>query len=92
MKSFVQVIRDIETAMGLPRRVLHGAELERRKSIRRSAYLAAPGRSGQTLDSLSIEFRRPGYGIAPDLFESVASRKLRADLPTGHCLSLADLD
>ena len=92
MAAFVKIIREVETAMGSPRRILHEAEIERRKAIRRSAYLAGPGRAGQTLRELTIEFRRPGYGIAPDAFDAFAERKLRGDLPAGHCLSLADLD
>ncbi len=60
MKAFVRVIRDVETAMGSPRRILHPEEIERRRAIRRSAFLAKPARAGQTPAELDIDFRRPG--------------------------------
>lgn len=92
MKDFVRIVRDTETAMGSPRRILHSEEIERRRAIRRSAFLAKPGRAGQSAGELAIEFRRPGHGIGPDQFETLDTQRLREDRPAGHCLQFSDFD
>lgn len=91
MHGFIQAIRDVETALGSHRRILHPAELDKRKRIRRSAYLQHGGRAGQKLSEVAVEFRRPGFGIAPDRYEELLTATLAADLPAGHCLALDDL-
>lgn len=91
LKRFVRVIRDVERALGLPRRVLHAEEEARRRMIRRSAHLEAPIRLGQKLGAAKVVFRRPGYGICGDAYESLLERTFRADLPAGHEITLADL-
>ncbi|MGE0254659.1 MAG: N-acetylneuraminate synthase family protein [Alphaproteobacteria bacterium] len=91
MKAFVQVMRDVQTALGGPRRVLHDEEKKRRRNIRRSVHLAADAAAGARLGDLPVEFRRPGHGIAPDLYETLADRTLVRPLPAGHRLDLTDL-
>lgn len=91
MALFVEHVRNLEIAMGSPRRYLHPAERERRDKVRRSAFLKAPACTGQALRDIEIEFRRPGTGIAPDLFEKLLDLRLTADLPAGHRLGLEDL-
>ena len=91
MTAFVETIRAIETALGASRRLMYPAELEKRKTMRRSAYLKDNSVTGQRLDDLNVEFRRPGHGITPDVFEMLAVARLKVDLPAGHMLSFADL-
>jgi len=91
MRGFIQTIRDVEAALGSNRRILHPAELEKRKRIRRSVYLQHEGRAGQKLRDVAVEFRRPGFGIAPDRYEELLDATLTHDLPAGHRLSLHDL-
>lgn len=91
MASFVRTIREVETAMGAPRRVLHAAERERRLNIRRSVYLPEGGKRGQRLGDVRVEFARPGTGVAPDEFERLRDHRLAADLKAGHRLALNDL-
>ena len=91
MAAFVQIIRDVETAIGEPRRILQPAEIERRASIRRSTFLAGDAKAGTQLGDAAVEFRRPGFGIGPDQYETLRDRALRNDLPKGHQLSFKDL-
>lgn len=91
MKAFVDAIRDLEVALGATRRVLQAAELEKRTQIRRSAFLRTAAARGARLAELDIDFRRPGHGIAPDVFETLADRSLGADVAAGHMLRLEDL-
>ena len=91
MAAFVKAMRDIETAMGTPRRILAPAEQTKRNAIRRSIFLAGPVKKGQTLRDAKIEFRRPGYGIGPDMYETLLDASFTADLPEGHRLNFSDL-
>jgi sialic acid synthase SpsE len=91
MAGFVRVIREVETAIGSPRRILHPEELDRRTAVRRATYLPTGGKAGDRLGDLDAEFRRPGNGIAPDLYETLADRTLASDLPAGHRLRFEDL-
>ncbi len=91
MAAFVRVIRDVETALGGPRRILHPEERQRRNAVRRSAWLVDGAQSGDRLGDLKVEFRRPGDGVAPDLFERLADARLARNVPPGHRLELGDL-
>ncbi|MCP3941160.1 MAG: N-acetylneuraminate synthase [Desulfobacteraceae bacterium] len=91
MKSFVQTIRDIETAMGRPRRILHPEEKKMRQKIRRSTYLKVDVKQGDLIGLDQVEFRRPGTGISPDRFEALSGRQLVRDLEKGQMLTPADL-
>lgn len=92
MVSFVQTIRDVETALGLPRRILHPPEIIKRDKIRRSLFLSAPVQAGMRLEDAPYEFRRPGYGITPDQFERLRDCRFRKDLPGGHMVRIFELE
>jgi N,N'-diacetyllegionaminate synthase len=92
MKDFVRIVRDVEKAMGQPRRLLRSEERERRRAVRRSVFLPDGGCKGARLSMLKVEFRRPGFGIGPDDFERLADRVLARDVPAGHMLASLDLD
>ena len=68
------------------------AELDKRLSIRRSVYLAENMPAGHLLKDVLVEFKRPGYGISPDLYEQLLDMILKHDLPKGHRLQLSDLE
>jgi len=91
MQGFVHTVREVERALGTPRRILHAEERKRRNAIRRSAFLAAPVKAGTALSSARITFRRPGFGIGPDAFEELGPVVFRSDLPAGHMLKMGDL-
>ncbi|MBC8791954.1 MAG: N-acetylneuraminate synthase [Tagaea sp. CACIAM 22H2] len=90
-RQFVSAIRELERAFGTPRRIMHTAELAKRERVRRSVYLRTAAKSGTKLSALNVEFRRPGSGIGPDIYERLGERTLRIDVPAGHQLSWADL-
>lgn len=92
MAGFVSTIRDLETALGQSRRVLHEAEREKRESLRRSIFLAAPARAGERLADVAVEFRRPGHGIPVDRYDEFRGARVRRDLPSGHRLAMSDLE
>jgi sialic acid synthase SpsE len=91
MKAFIQTIRDVEVAMGQTRRVLHDHEKKSRLNIRRSTILKEPIKQGQCLRDAQVVFKRPGYGIAPDQYETMLDHVFTKDLPASHVLSSHDL-
>ena len=92
MKGFVQTIRDLERALGTPRRILHDAERKRRMGIRRSIFLDGPVKSGEALGKAKVVFRRPGFGVQPENYVDLAEARFRRDLPAGHMLMPSDLE
>ncbi len=92
MAAFVTTIAEVERAMGTPRRILHEAERKRRLAIRRSVFLEAPAKAGQRLHDAKVTFRRPGYGVAPDHYETLGEARFRRDLPRGHMVTVTDLE
>ena len=91
MTAFIRTIREVEAALGNARRILYPGEREKRMAARRSVFLTAPTKAGWRLGDVAVEFRRPGYGIAPDVYETLLDARLANDLPEGHRLSLGDL-
>ena len=91
MRRFVQTIRDVERAFGSTRRYMSDEELEKRKAIRRSAHAKRDIAAGQPVTLDDVDFRRPGFGVAPDLFdEQLCGRKATRPIAEGEALRLGD--
>ncbi|GJL84795.1 MAG: hypothetical protein DHS20C02_05700 [Micavibrio sp.] len=91
MSSFVRSLRDLEIAMGEPRRILHAEEQKKRDAVRRSIFLAEPAKEGQKLRDVKVEFRRPGYGIGPEHYDSLLDSTFVKDLAEDTRISYSDL-
>src|SRR3546814_17541260 len=76
MARFIAVIRDLETALGSPRRMMTPAEVERRNANRRSIHLRRAMAAGDTLAFEDLDFRRPGYGLAPTESDRLARQSV----------------
>ncbi|MCU0842012.1 MAG: N-acetylneuraminate synthase family protein [Thiobacillaceae bacterium] len=92
MARFVQVIREVETALGEPRRVLSDIERQRRDAIRRSLHAAHDLPAGHVLAEADIDYRRPGFGIPPDRLGEALGRRLRRAVAAGERLAWGDLE
>jgi sialic acid synthase SpsE len=88
--AFIQTIRDVELALGEPRRRLSQSELDKRKAIRRSAFLKVAKRAGDTIGTADIEYRRPGTGLWPSEFALFDGRVAAHDLVAGSMLQIGD--
>jgi N,N'-diacetyllegionaminate synthase len=80
MQNFVNTIQTVEKALGVKRRIMTPAEIEKRQAMRRSAYLVSPAKQGDRIGDLLVEYRRPGYGLEPLDIERFADRVLAKDL------------
>jgi sialic acid synthase SpsE len=92
MARFIEVIRDLETAMGGPRRMMSKAEVAKRNANRRSVHLRRDLAAGAVLAFEDFDFRRPGYGIPPSEADRLIGKRLRSAKVAGARLDWADLD
>lgn len=92
MARFVEVIREVEIALGAKRRVFTEEERRKRNGVRRSIHLAQALPAGHVLTEADIDYRRPGTGISPDRLGEVLGRALALPLEQGKQLSLGDLN
>jgi len=92
MKAFIRAIRELEIALGAPRRMMTREERENRIKVRRSTFLKRAVKAGARLGEAEIEFRRPGIGISPSLYEELAGLRFRKEFPEGHMVWLGDLE
>ena len=90
MKSFVSTIRKLEVALGSSRRVMSEEEKINRLNTRRSAILDQDVREGDLLDNVKIKFKRPGYGISPDVYETLKDKVFNKPLAKGALISIGD--
>lgn len=87
---FVQIMRDLDTALGSPRRHVTPTERQKKQGARRSAFLTRDLPAGApVLDA--IDWRRPGTGIEPHEVPYLVGRVAARDLPAGCQLGWGDL-
>lgn len=79
--TFIERIRDLETALGSTRRTIPPDILANRQGFRRSVHLTKPVGAGEPIEE--VELRRPGFGISPDFIDYVRGRKAKRPLKAG---------
>ena len=92
MARFIEVIRQLEIAMGSPRRLMSAVEVERRNANRRSIHLRHDLTPGAPLNLDDIDFRRPGYGINPSEADRLLGKTLRNAKAAGERLEWVDVE
>jgi sialic acid synthase SpsE len=90
MKAFVSSIRNLETALGAPRRQLGPEERKRGVGARRSVVLKKDVKKNQTIDDSVIDYARPGVGIPPDMADVIIKKRFTRDLMAGQFLDWGD--
>ena len=91
MEQFIKTIRDIETAMGVPRRLMSEAEMTKRNAVRRSVHAKRVIAAGEVISLDDVDFRRPGFGLTPDVFdEHLCGKKASRDISADELLSIND--
>ncbi len=91
MQAFVNTIRDIETALGSPRRLMSEPERQKRLATRRSCFYGADLKAGDQITADVLDYRRPGYGIPPSDAGQLMGRKVQQACAAGKQVSWADL-
>jgi sialic acid synthase SpsE len=90
--AFVRAIRDVEVALGRPRRRMSEEEARGKLKARRSLFLTRGLRRGERLTADLVDWRRPGTGIVPADGRHALGRAVRRDLPAGALVRWDDLE
>ena len=90
-KAFVQSIRDLEIALGKPRREMDSSEWMSKQEKRRSIFAARDLAPGDTITEADLDYRRPGSGIIPGFQELVVGRKAARWVKGGEMIQWEDL-
>lgn len=87
--EFLALRQETERAWQSLGRVSYGPSEAERPSLafRRSLYVSADLKAGDVLCPENVRVVRPGFGLAPEYYEFVLGRRLRADAPKGTPLS-----
>lgn len=90
--AFVQTIRDVEVALGSPRRTMGEEEREKRLITRRSLHAARGLSVGHILEQEDLAYCRPGDGIPANLDTKVLGKKVVKAVAKGDRLFFSDFD
>ena len=78
---FVAIMREVEQALGDPHvQLLDDVGRQKMNRGRRSVVLTRDGRAGEVVTADMITFKRPGFGIPPELAPLVIGRRLTTDV------------
>jgi len=86
LRTIVAEGRNIFTALGVNRRMVSVAEMEKRKRFRRSLVARSKLERGHILTEADLEAKRPGTGIAPNELAYVLGRRLASDVAADQVL------
>jgi N,N'-diacetyllegionaminate synthase len=89
--NFVKSIKEVEQAMGSTNKVLSASDIKKRNFSRRGIYLSQDLPANHVIKESDIDFRRPGYGIAPDKIKDILSSTLKHKKKAGEILEWNDL-
>jgi N-acetylneuraminate synthase/N,N'-diacetyllegionaminate synthase len=92
LKSMVQTIRTVESALGNGVKEPTANEEHNRDIVRRSVAAASDISMGQIINESELTLLRPGSGIPPALLTEVAGRTARKDLRSGDIIVWSDLE
>lgn len=90
--AFVDTIRDVERALGRPRKTMSEEEYKRSSVARRSVVAARDLEPGAILTQEDICYVRPGEGIRADMDILLLSKQLRRRRVKGERFLLSDVN
>jgi len=80
LRDMVRGIREIETAIGSPRKVVLDSELIHHKRARRSIFAKAEIPKDTTITGEMLAVLRPGIGLKPKYLDTIIGRKARVNI------------
>ena len=90
--SFIKTLREVEIALGKPRRVKSEKELMAIPTGRRSIVAAQDIGLGTLLQQEHIAYARPGVGLAPNMDTYILGKKSRRIITKGELFSISDVE
>jgi N,N'-diacetyllegionaminate synthase len=92
MHNFVNLMRELPVALGVKRRYMSQKDLDKSMSMRRSIFLGLDLKAGDIISESHLEYRRPGFGMAPSIVDRVIGKALVNSVDKGSMLSWSDLN
>jgi len=92
MKEMIDFCMDIYSALGKRERVVSENEIEQRTKMRRSIVSKRKLEAGEIITAESIEFKRPGNGLAPEMVSKVVNKQLKKNLEKGEMILMEDVE
>lgn len=90
MAGFVRTIREVETALGQPRRFMSEIEKQKRLATRRSCFFKRHLKAGDILCEQDVDYKRPGYGIPPNSVRQFFGSKVTRDCTVDQQIKWSD--
>ncbi len=90
--DFVRTIREVETALGNPRRIMTPEERSQPPVARRSVVAARDIAAGEILKQEMLDYARPGDGLPAHLDYLVLGKKVRRTVKQGEKLFPAHVE
>lgn len=90
-KEYVEHIRNTELLLGDGRKKPTEREKQILKAARRSIVAADDLEKGSIITDKMIEFKRPGYGITPEMVDILIGRELKRDLKKDEVIEWKDI-
>lgn len=90
LAALIRGIRDVERAIGSPRKAPTASEELNRQIMRRSLVTRSSISAGEEITRDMIDALRPAMGISPMLVDHVVGRRAAKDLPAGHLFAWSD--
>jgi N-acetylneuraminate synthase len=91
MSMLVTEGRLVLRALGSYERTVSAAEMQKRAKFRRRIVIRRAVPAGHVLSLSDIDYKRPGNGIDPDMYQQVVGRTVLRDLDDDHELEWNDL-
>jgi len=91
MNMIIKESKRIRVALGKYQRIVSDAEMEQRKSFRRSIVTKRDLKSGDILTEKDLDYKRPGTGINPNEWKYVLGRKVNKNINKDELIRWEDL-
>ena len=92
MKTIIEEGKRIVKALGKYPRVVSEAEIEQRKSFRRSIVTKRNLKKGEIIREKDVDFKRPGTGIRPDESKYIVGRKVNKNIDEDKLIGWEDFE
>ncbi|MBV5261980.1 N-acetylneuraminate synthase [Synechococcus moorigangaii CMS01] len=92
MENFVKTIREVEIALGQPRRFMSQIERQKGLATRRSCFFKKNLKAGDILHEQDVDYKRPGYGIPPREIQQFFGCKVTHDCTKGQQIKWSDFE
>ncbi len=88
--EMVRAVRDAEYALGTGEKTIFGSEKEIAKVARKSLVTSHAVKKGDVFTAKNLTTKRPGMGLSPALYDSIAGTKATSDIPADTLITKND--